>query len=32
MSIPNFKSNEDWGDFECPPCNDLACADHLTDE
>jgi hypothetical protein len=22
----------DRGDFECPPCNDLACADHLTDE
>ena len=22
----------DRGDFECSPCNDLACADHLTDE
>jgi hypothetical protein len=22
----------DRGDFECPPCNDIACADHLTDE
>ena len=38
----NFKENvtealkealaADRGDFECPPCNDLACADHLTDE